>query len=65
LAFWRLTRQLTIAGYMRRNVSSGVFSIVTPARLPLQDRIAMQRAAVEALLAELAEPNNQTRPYAN
>lgn len=65
LAFWRLTRQLTIAGYMRRNVSNGVFTIVTPARLPLQDRIAMQKTAVEALLAELAEPNNQTRSYAN
>jgi len=55
LAFLRWTRQLTIAGYIRRNVSSGVFSVVTPAALPLADRIAMQRAAVEELLAEYAE----------
>ncbi len=65
LVFWRLTRQLTIGGYMRRNVSSGVFTIVTPASLPLDDRIAMQKMAVEALLAEYAESKNQTESYPN
>lgn len=59
LAVMRWTRQLTMAGYIRQNVSSGVFSVVTPANLPLADRIAMQRVAVEGLLAEFAGPGNQ------
>ncbi len=52
LTFLRLSRQLTIAGYIRRYVSNIVFSAVTPAALPLEDRIAMQRIAVETLLDE-------------
>jgi hypothetical protein len=54
LTFLRLFRQLTIAGYVRRNVSSSVFTVVTPTALALNDRIAMQRIAVEELLAEYA-----------
>jgi hypothetical protein len=52
LTFLRLFRQLTVAGYIRRNVSNVVFAAVTPAKLPLEDRIAMQRIAVETLLEE-------------
>jgi hypothetical protein len=54
LTFLRLFRQLTIAGYVRRNVSASVFTVVTPATLALDDRIAMQRIAVEELLAAYA-----------
>jgi hypothetical protein len=50
LTFLRLSRQLTIAGYIRRNVSNVVFTVVAPAGLPLEDRIAMQRMAVETFL---------------
>lgn len=56
LAVMRSTRQLTMAGYIRRNVSNRVFSVVTPANFPLSDRISMQRVAAEALLAEFAGP---------
>jgi predicted deacylase len=54
LTFLRLSRRLTVAGYIRRNVSNVVFTVVTPATLPLEDRIAMQRIAVETLLDEYA-----------
>jgi hypothetical protein len=50
LTFLRLFRQLTLAGYVRQNVSSVVYTVVTPQRLPLADRVAMQRMAVETLL---------------
>lgn len=50
LTVLRLSRQLTFAGYIRRNVSNIVFTTVTPTALPLEDRIAMQRIAVETLL---------------
>ena len=65
LKFVRLTRQRSIAEYLRQFVSSGVFTVVTPAALPMADRIAMQRMAVEGLLAELAEPNNRPEPFSN
>lgn len=58
LKFWRLTRQLTIAGYIRQSVCSSVFTVVTPTARPLPERIAMQQAAVETLLAELAAPTH-------
>jgi hypothetical protein len=61
LTVLRLFRQLTIAGYMRRNVSSDVFTVVTPAALALNDRIAMQRIAVEELLAEFAALRSDSR----
>jgi hypothetical protein len=63
LRVWPLTRWLTLGGYLRRNVSTSVFSIITPARLPLVDRIAMQGVAVEALLAEHAESKSETAAY--
>jgi hypothetical protein len=63
LRVWPLTRQLTIAGYMRRRVSDAVFSIVTPSALALEDRIGMHRVAVEALLAEHIEPASLTGFY--
>jgi hypothetical protein len=44
-------------------VSTSVFSIITPATLPLVDRIAMQGVAVEALLAEHAESKSETAAY--
>jgi len=50
LTFLRLSRQLTIAGYIRHDKSNMVFSVVTPAALPLEDRIAMQQIAVETFL---------------
>jgi hypothetical protein len=50
LTFLRLTRQLTLAGYVRQNVSNVVFTVVTPLRRPLAERVAMQRIAVETLL---------------
>lgn len=56
LALMRSARQLSMAGYIRQNVSGSVFSVVTPANRPLADRIAMQRLAAEGLLAELAGP---------
>jgi hypothetical protein len=55
LTFLRLSRQLTIAGYIRRNVSNVVFTVVAPAGLPLEDRIAMQRMAVETFLDQYGE----------
>ena len=65
LAYLRLIRQLTVGGYLRQNVGSVVFTVVTPANLPLADRIAMQRMAVEELLAEYAAPRNHPEPYSN
>jgi hypothetical protein len=65
LTYLRLTRQLTVGGYLRRNVGSVVFTVVTPANLPLADRIAMQRMAVEGLLAEYAAPRNHPEPNSN
>jgi len=65
LRVWPLSRQLTIAGYMRRNVSAKVVTVITPAALPLADRIAMQRLAVEALLAECSESKAETASYSN
>jgi len=65
LTYLRLTRQLTVGGYLRQNVGSVVLTVVTPADLPLADRIAMQRMAVEELLAEYAAPRNHPEPYSN
>jgi len=65
LALLRSTRQLTVGGYLRQKAGGGVLSVVTPAPLPLADRIAMQQMAVEGLLTECAEPKNQPEPYPN
>lgn len=51
LAILRLSRQLTLAGYVRQNVSDVVFAVVTPSQRPLAERVAMQRIAVEMLLS--------------
>ena len=55
LAILRLSRQLTLAGYVRRNVSDLVFAVVTPSQRPLAERVAMQRIAVEMLLSEYGQ----------
>jgi len=55
LTVLRLSRELTLAGYIRGGgVSALVFTVVTPAGRPLPDRAAMQRIAVDALLSEYA-----------
>lgn len=57
LTILRLTRRLTLAGYIRgEGVSALVFTVVTPAGLPLGDRTAMQRMAVETLIDAYAVP---------
>jgi hypothetical protein len=55
LTILRLSRQLTLAGYVRRNVSDLVFAVVTPSQRPLAERVAMQRIAVEMLLSEYGQ----------
>ena len=58
LSLLRLSRELTLAGFIRGGgVSSVVFTVVTPAGMPLNDRTAMHRIAVETLLAEYALPS--------
>jgi hypothetical protein len=57
LTILRLIRQQTLAGYIRgEGVSALVFTVVTPAGMPLGDRAAMQRIAVETLIAEYGAP---------
>ena len=56
LTILRLSQQLTLAGYVRQNVSELVFTVVTPSRRPLAERVAMQRIAVEMLLGEYGQP---------
>ncbi len=48
----RISRTLSLAGYIRQNVSPVVFSIETPMRLPLPDRVTIQGIAAEMLIAE-------------
>ena len=52
LTLMRLFDHLTLSGYIRQNTSTVVYSVVTPTVLPLAERIAMQRIAVETLLSE-------------
>jgi hypothetical protein len=52
LTLMGLVDQLTLSGYIRQNTSSVVYSVVTPTVLPLAERIAMQRSAVETLISE-------------
>jgi hypothetical protein len=57
LTILRLTRRLTLAGYVRgEGVSTLVFTVVTPAGMPLGDRTAMQRMAVETLIDAFGVP---------
>ena len=52
LTLMRLFDRLTLSGYIRQNISYVVYSVVTPTVLPLADRVAMQRIAVERLISE-------------
>jgi hypothetical protein len=52
LTLMGLVDQLTLSGYIRQNTSTVVYSVVTPTVLPLAERIAMQRIAVETLISE-------------
>ncbi len=58
---WQLTLRewlgsVSLPAYARRHVAGGVYMIVTPTILPLADRVALQRMAIEALIAEHAAP---------
>ncbi len=55
ITIMRMSRRLSLAGYIRENVSPAVFAIETPTRLPLADRIAIQRIAVDMLIAEFTK----------
>jgi hypothetical protein len=61
LTLLRLSREMTIAGYIRGGgVSTVVFTVVTPAGLPLNDRAAMHRIAVDTLVDAYAMPRPDT-----
>ncbi len=58
---WHLTLlewlgSFSLPAYARRQVASVVYMVVTPTILPLADRVALQRMAIEALIAEHAAP---------
>lgn len=50
LHYMRLTGQLSITNYYRLYHSHNVFTVETPTVLPLEDRLKMQRTAVEMLI---------------
>jgi protein MpaA len=50
LWYMKLTRQLSIANFYRLNHSKKVFTLETPTRLPMEDRLKMQTIAVDMLL---------------
>jgi hypothetical protein len=52
LTLMGLVDRLTLSGYIRQNTSYVVYAVVTPTVLPLAERIAMQRIAVETLISE-------------
>jgi hypothetical protein len=52
LTLMGLVDRLSLSGYIRRNSGYVVYSVVTPTVLPLAERIAMQRIAVETLISE-------------
>lgn len=52
LWYMRLTGQLSIANYYRLYNSPRVFTIETPTALPVEDRVSMQRTAVQMLIQE-------------
>jgi hypothetical protein len=52
LWYMRFTGQLAIANYYRLNNSRRVYTIETPTSLPLEDRLIMQRTAVEKFIDE-------------
>lgn len=61
LTLLSLSREMTIAGYIRGGgVSAVVFTVVTPAGLPLTERTAMHRIAVDTLVDAYAMPRPDT-----
>ncbi|MGD8522267.1 MAG: M14 family metallocarboxypeptidase [Desulfobacterales bacterium] len=50
LWYMRLTRQLSIANYYRLYNSPHVFTVETPTALPIENRLSMQRTAVQLLI---------------
>ena len=57
LTLLRISREMTLAGYVRgEGVSALVFTVVTPAGMPPGDRTAMHRIAVDTLLSGYALP---------
>jgi hypothetical protein len=61
LTLLRLIREMTIAGFIRGGgVSAHVFTVVTPAGLPLNDRAAMHRIAVDTFVDAYAMPKSDT-----
>jgi len=50
LKYMQLTGQLSIANYNRLYHSSHVFTVDTPTSLPFEDRLIMQRTAVDMLV---------------
>lgn len=55
IKYTELTRQMSIANYYRRNHSQRVYTVETPTRLPLEDRLIMQRTAVEMIIESIKE----------
>jgi hypothetical protein len=58
---WHLTLlewlgSVSLPAYARRQVARSVYMIVTPTILPLADRVALQRMAIEVLITEHAAP---------
>jgi hypothetical protein len=52
LWYMRLTGQLSVANYYRLYNSPHVFTVETPAALPVEDRVNIQRTAVQMLIEE-------------
>ena len=50
LRYMRITGQLSLANYYRLNNSQRVYTVETPTSLSMDDRIIMQRSAVEVLM---------------
>jgi hypothetical protein len=50
LWYMRLSRQLSITNYYRLNNSTMVYTVETPTRLPLADRLLLQETAVTFFL---------------
>ena len=55
LGIWymRLTGQLSLANYYRLNNSRSVFTVETPTAMPFQDRLIMQRTAINIFIDEM------------
>jgi hypothetical protein len=57
LKLLHLSGRMTLAGYVRQNVSASVYTVVTPQRRPPAERVAMQGMAVETILDAYRQPN--------